>query len=77
MAPDEVRLLDNKQALLFIRGERPIQDRKFNLLQHKRIDATEDGGAASYRREEPMMQFSKQDLDHIPNTKISWDMMNE
>ena len=77
MAPDEVRLLDNKQALLFIRGERPIQDRKFNLLQHKRIDATEDGGAASYRREEPMMQFSKQDLDHIPNTKTSWDMMNE
>ena len=77
MAPDEVRLLDNKQALLFIRGERPIQDRKFNLLQHKRIDATEDGGAASYRTEEPMMQFSKQDLDHIPNTKTSWDMMNE
>lgn len=77
MTPDEVRLLDNKQALLFIRGERPIQDRKFNLLQHKRIDATEDGGATSYRREEPMMQFSKQDLDHIPNTKTSWDMMNE
>lgn len=34
MTPDEVRMLDNNYALLFIRGERPIKDFKFNLKEH-------------------------------------------
>ena len=34
LTPDEVRLLDNNYALLFIRGERPIKDFKFNLKEH-------------------------------------------
>ena len=34
MTPDEVRMLDNNYALLFIRGERPIRDLKFNLKEH-------------------------------------------
>ena len=34
MTPDEVRLLDNNYALLFIRGERPVKDFKFNLKEH-------------------------------------------
>ena len=34
MTPDEVRLLDNKYALLFIRGERPIMDEKYDILKH-------------------------------------------
>ena len=34
MTPDEVRMLDNNYALLFIRGERPIKDLKFNLKEH-------------------------------------------
>lgn len=34
MTPDEVRMLDNNYALLFIRGERPVKDFKFNLKEH-------------------------------------------
>ena len=48
MTPDEVRMLDNCYALLFIRGERPIKDLKYNLLKHPNISRTADGGAAPY-----------------------------
>ncbi len=48
LAPDEVRMLDNKYALLFIRGERPIIDLKYNTFKHPNISLTEDGGYKSY-----------------------------
>lgn len=48
MTPGEVRLLDNNDALLFIRGERPIMDRKYNVWQHPRIKEIEEGGATPY-----------------------------
>ena len=48
LTPDEVRLLDNRKALLFIRGERPILDGKFDLMRHPNIRLTEDGGAKPY-----------------------------
>ena len=48
MTPDEVRLLDNSKCILFIRGERPVVDFKYNLLKHPNIRCTEDGGAAPY-----------------------------
>ena len=48
MTPDEVRLLDNGKCILFIRGERPVVDFKYNLLKHPNIRYTEDGGAAPY-----------------------------
>ena len=46
---DEVRCLDNTNALIFIRGERPVMDKKFNILSHPNIKLTEDGGAKSYK----------------------------
>ena len=48
MTPDEVRLLDNKNAIVFIRGERPVIDEKYDLMKHTNIQYTEDGGAAPY-----------------------------
>ena len=48
LTPDEVRMLDNRYALLFIRGERPVMDEKYDILKHPNIALTEDGGAASY-----------------------------
>lgn len=48
MTPDEVRLLDNKNAIVFIRGERPVIDEKYDLMKHPNIQFTEDGGAAPY-----------------------------
>ena len=48
MTPDEVRLLDNKNAIVIIRGERPVIDEKYDLMKHPNIRFTEDGGAAPY-----------------------------
>jgi type IV secretion system protein VirD4 len=40
LTPDEVRMLDNRYALLFIRGERPVQGDKFDLLRHPDVSGT-------------------------------------
>jgi type IV secretion system protein VirD4 len=48
MTPDEVRMLDNRYALLFIRGERPIQDEKYDILRHPNLGDTTDGGASPF-----------------------------
>ncbi len=48
MTPDEVRLLNNKYGILFIKGERPIIDLKYNLLKHPNIKMTVDGGYRPY-----------------------------
>ena len=48
MTPDEVRMLDNNLALLFIRGEAPLMDEKYDLLKHPNVKYTTDGGAPAY-----------------------------
>ena len=48
LQPDEVRMLDNQNALLFIRGERPILDAKYDLMKHPNIRYTEDGGVGPF-----------------------------
>lgn len=48
LQPGEVRMLDNQNALLFIRGERPILDAKYDLMKHPNIRYTEDGGAGPF-----------------------------
>ena len=48
LTPDEVRLLNNEYGLLFIRGERPVMDRKYDLLKHPRINETADGNQNPY-----------------------------
>ena len=52
LTPDEVRMLDNKYALLFIRGERPILDEKFDILRHINVGYTTDGKADCYKHGE-------------------------
>lgn len=49
LTPDEVRLLDNRYALLFIRGERPVQDDKYDLLRHPHVSLTTDGNGLPYQ----------------------------
>lgn len=58
LTPDEVRLLDNEYGLLFIRGERPVFDKKYDLLKHPRINETLDGGA---------MPYTHGDVEHFIN----------
>ena len=56
LTPDEVRLLDNRKAVLLVRGERPILDEKYDLcsslyfLHLERISAIEIPGVSSMIR---------------------------
>lgn len=52
MTPDEVRMLDNRYALLFIRGEHPIMDEKYDILKHPNVDLTTDGKGKPYHHGE-------------------------
>ncbi|MFZ5967635.1 MAG: VirD4-like conjugal transfer protein, CD1115 family [Bacillota bacterium] len=49
LTPDEVRMLDNRYALLFIRGERAIMDDKYDILKHPNLKMTVDGGCEPFR----------------------------
>lgn len=59
----EVRMLDNQYALLFIRGERPIEDLKYDILKHPNVKLTTDGGAAPYRHGEDTISFATLELN--------------
>ena len=48
MLPEEVRMLDNRYALLFVRGENAVMDEKYDLMKHPNIALSADGGAAPY-----------------------------
>ena len=53
MTPDEVRMLDNRYSLLFIRGERPVKDLKFDILRHPNAALSADGSGEPYSHERP------------------------
>ena len=65
MTPDEVRAMDNRYALLFIRGEHPVMDQKLDILKHRNLKYTEDGGAAPYVHR-PDMDYTLDDLAFMP-----------
>ena len=66
MTPDEVRMLDNRYALLFIRGERPIMDQKYDILKHPNVALTTDGGAEPYRHGEDLLSIASVTLVKTP-----------
>ena len=66
MTPDEVRMLDNRYALLFIRGERPIMEQKYDILKHPNVALTTDGGAEPYRHGEDLLSIASVTLVKTP-----------
>lgn len=62
LTPDEVRTLDNKKAIVLIRGEAPVIDDKYDLMKHPNIKFTADGGAAAYIHS-PVCLYDAGDLD--------------
>ena len=68
LTPDEVRLLDNQDCIVLIRGERPVIDKKYDLLKHPNLSYTEDGGAAPYIHS-PACLYSQDDLS-FPFTSL-------
>ena len=51
-------MLDNRFALLFIRGERPVKDLKYDIMRHPNISYTTDGGAQPYQHGEDMISIA-------------------
>ena len=68
LTPDEVRMLDNQYTILFIRGERPVMDFKYDILKHPNVALTTDGKAAAYKHGEVTVKHSALSvLDIDPN----------
>ena len=65
LTSDEVRMLDNQYALLFIRGERPVKDFKYDILKHPYVQLTTDGGAEPYQHGEVSYSIASIRLDTI------------
>ncbi|MEE1057463.1 MAG: type IV secretory system conjugative DNA transfer family protein [Acutalibacteraceae bacterium] len=71
MTPDEVRLLDNQYAILFIRGERPIKDFKYDILKHPNVALTTDGSSKPYLHGEVNDDVATIQLLNIDAEKIA------
>lgn len=62
MTPDEVRMLDNKNAIVLIRGEPPVIDQKYDLMKHPNIKQSHSGGAFPYVHA-PVCMYAADDLN--------------
>ena len=73
--PDEMRTFDNDTALLFIRGERPIQDRKYDLTKHPNYHLTPEGGGEPYLHDRDSRSFASITLDQsLLDQAAQWDI---
>lgn len=71
MMPDEVRMLDNEYCILFIRGERPIIDKKYNIFAHPNFKRTEDGGYPAYEHNKVSDKATGISVLRIPSTEVA------
>jgi len=73
--PDEMRMLDNRYALLFIRGERPVMDLKYDLMKHPNIHLTPEAGGEPYIHGQDTKSFASISLDQsLLEQAPSWDI---
>lgn len=88
LTPDEVRLLDNNYALLFIRGERPIMDFKYDILKHPNVSKTTDGkekpyihggtenAVASISIDSNLLDYTFTDIEEIKNIEDNFELLS-
>lgn len=69
LTPDEVRMLDNQYAILFIRGERPVLDFKYDILKHPNVALTADGKAGVYKHGEVKSDVATSELISLDKNK--------
>lgn len=74
LTPDEVRMLDNRKCILFVRGERPMLDDKYDLMHHPNIHLTEDGGAPPY--DYTAVRDAADDLDYDPEHYEDYELLD-
>ena len=65
LTSDEVRMLDNQYALLFIRGERPLKDLKYDILKHPNVKFTSDGEGKPYIHGEALRAKGQIELSSV------------
>ena len=75
LTPDEVRLLDNDYGLLFIRGERSVFDKKYDILKHPRINETTDGNAKPYLHGK--IKYSIDDWQNILLSDREYELLSD
>ena len=63
MSPDEVRMMDNRYALLFIRGEAPVMDLKYDITHHPYVSLTTDGDMPPYQHGEDTRSIAAISID--------------
>lgn len=75
LTADEVRLLNNDYALLFIRGELPIMDKKYDILKHPNVKYTKDGSGIAYYHNE--IRHTIDDWQNIVLTDNEYELLSE
>lgn len=85
LTPDEVRMLDNQYAILFIRGERPVLDFKYDILKHPNVALTADGKAGVYKHGEvksdvatiELISFDKNKAPEIEVAETHYELLSD
>ena len=75
LTADEVRLLNNEYALLFIRGELPVMDKKYDILKHPNINLTKDGNGISYQHNQ--IKHALDDWQNIMLSDNEYELLSE
>ena len=85
LTPDEVRMLDNRYAILFIRGERPVLDLKYDILKHPNVALTADGKAGFYKHGEvksdvaaiKLLSFDKYKAPETQTAETNYELLSD
>ena len=85
LTPDEVRMLDNRYAILFIRGERPVLDLKYDILKHPNVALTADGKAGFYKHGEvksdvaaiKLLSFDKYMAPETQTAETNYELLSD
>ena len=85
LTPDEVRMLDNRYAILFIRGERPVLDFKYDILKHPNVALTADGKAGVYEHGEvksdvatiELLSFDKYKAPETEAAETNYELLSD
>ena len=77
MMIDEIRMMDTNDSILLIRGEKPVLDRKYDILHHPNLRQTEDGGAQPYvHKPLPEPNYSLPDLPYEFHALDDYDFID-
>ena len=77
MTPDEIRMLPTKDALLFIRGEKPVRDKKYDIKKHPNVRRTADGRAKPYSHNPPVPDYTLPDLPYEFHTLDDYTFLED